>query len=356
MRIVPPDLGAGDRFGQSVSVDGDRIAIGSPFHDTASPDVGAVYIYKWSGTAWVQETTHLVGYTANDRFGSDVAIDNGYLAVEAPLDDDRATDAGAVHMYRWVSPATWLLDGVVTDPIGSAGDELGSSVDIDATGDLIVVAGAPYADKDSFWNCGAISTFDRDEGSWTHHDTLWAPVGARQETAWFGWDVAISDRRILVGAPMKNAGGAALAGEAYTYTMPLVLWQPEQTLTNPNPSEGDQFGISVALDKNTFLVGAFYEDGYVGAVYPYTRWYGSTTAWPKLSATGPSVTHFGTSVALSQGTIVGGAQLASSPDTPRCGGAYHFTSRGTITGTVRDADDGALLPGKEVYALPVGAA
>ncbi|MRR11743.1 hypothetical protein EG835_04595, partial [bacterium] len=289
VRIVHSEVAAGDQFGNAVSVDVtsgvERIVIGSPYHHTANPDAGAVYVYKWSGTAWVLEgADHITAMpqSPDDHFGASVAIDNGYIAVGCPEGDDAGTNEGEVWVYRWSSP-NWLLDGVVTCPTGSTGHALGSSIDIDATGDLIIAAGAFQAGVDGWVNCGAVCTFDHDTGSWTHHDTLYAPPDRRADGAWFGYDVAISDRRIIVGAPGKSSGGADLAGEAYTYTMPMNLWTFEQTLTNPNPSIGDGYDISVAAEGRTFLVGSWYENGYRGVVYPYTRNAGVTTAWPGLS-------------------------------------------------------------------------
>jgi hypothetical protein len=359
MRIVPGDLAAGDRFGQSVAVDGDRIVVGSPYHDNgATVNVGAVYIYTWSGTAWTLENPHLLGANAEDILGVSVAIDsdsggNPYIAAGSPGDDDKGAESGSVKVYGKVPGSIWSLQSTLLDTLGSAGDQLGQSVDIDAS-EMIIVAGAPFIDLDGDLNCGGVRTFGYSTG-WHMDDNIYAPASERGTDDWFGWDVAISHRRLVVGAPMKDVGGVVDVGEAYTYIKPMDMWQYDRTMYNPNPSVGDSYGISVACEDRTVLVGAWYENGYIGTVYPYVLRYGAMTAWPSLTPTGAGVTHFGTSVALSQGTIVGGAQMSSSPDTAQCGAAYVFTSRATISGKVTDADTGVPLAGKEISVAPAGA-
>lgn len=357
VKVQAPGGLAGDEFGTSVDVSNGKVVAGAPYHDGAVADAGAAYVFVKTGSTWgLVGADHIsqVPASANDHFGAAVAIDGDYIAVGCPGDDDKAADAGSVLVYYWTG-SLWLLNSTQTCAIGAAGDRLGGSVDIDyvdAT-TLFVAAGAGGADHNAYLNCGAVTVFQK-ATSWSQ-DTLWAPDAALQEDAGFG-TVAISGRYLVVGAPFRDIGGVLDVGEAYTYRKPLNLWQYEQTLTNPAPVIGDQYGWSVACEDNTVLIGAIWDDGYVGSVYPYTSWYGTTTAWPKITATGTGVAHFGSDVALSQGTILVGGRMSSSPDTSLCGAAYVFTSRGTVTGTVRDAVGGFLLPGKEVYALPVGAA
>ncbi len=51
-RLVPSDLGPYDHFGGSVSIDGDRITVTSPWHDLQR---GASYVFRKDGNSWVQD-------------------------------------------------------------------------------------------------------------------------------------------------------------------------------------------------------------------------------------------------------------------------------------------------------------
>ena len=72
------------------------------------------------------------------------------------------------------------------------------------------------------------------------------PIGGEQGDA-FGWDVALGEQWALVGAP---AAGADRAGAAYLFDMDNA----QQRLEPDRPT--GEFGVAVALDGETALVGA----------------------------------------------------------------------------------------------------
>ena len=121
---------ASDFFGSSVSISGDTLAVGAYREDsnqttitngtTASSDnsnasSGAVYVYKRTGTSWVQEAyIKAANNDADERFGWSVSIDNDTVAVGASREDSNQTtitngtsassdnsssDSGAVYVY-----------------------------------------------------------------------------------------------------------------------------------------------------------------------------------------------------------------------------------------------------------------
>ena len=108
---------AGDGFGLSVVVNGDRIAVGAPGEDgngssetnNALTDSGAAYIFLQSGNTWEQQN-YIKAFNAGieDIFGQSVDFDNDLLFVGAPDEDsdrisgqnDVAESAGAAYIYR----------------------------------------------------------------------------------------------------------------------------------------------------------------------------------------------------------------------------------------------------------------
>lgn len=72
----------------------------------------------------------------------------------------------------------------------------------------------------------------------------------------FGWSVAISGSRVVVGAHFDDTG-AIEAGSAYIYDLssptPTV---PVSTVNNPSPAYYDRFGYSVAIDGTTVAMSA----------------------------------------------------------------------------------------------------
>jgi len=121
---------AGDNFGYSVSISGDTLAVRvrledsnqttitngtSASSDDSNANSGAVYVYKRTGTSWVQEAyIKAANNDAYERFGWSVSIDNDTVAVGASREDSNQTtitngtsassdnsssDSGAVYVY-----------------------------------------------------------------------------------------------------------------------------------------------------------------------------------------------------------------------------------------------------------------
>ena len=86
-----PSLSYSGLFGESISLDGDRLAVGSYNEDSIGDNRnGAVYIFKRTGSAWMLEqkiSSRTAGLTVLkfwDLFGRSVSLDGDRLAVGAP--------------------------------------------------------------------------------------------------------------------------------------------------------------------------------------------------------------------------------------------------------------------------------
>ena len=60
-KLVGNDSVVGDRFGSSVSISGDTIAVGSPLDDDLGQFSGSAYIFVGSGSSWVQHAKLTAG-------------------------------------------------------------------------------------------------------------------------------------------------------------------------------------------------------------------------------------------------------------------------------------------------------
>ena len=178
------------KFGYSVAIDGDYIAVGVPYDNSNqtsitngtnsstnndSKESGAVFIYKRNGTNW-QQAAYIKSNVseAGDWFGKDVDIacwdSNCILAVGAPGYDgwysqgkaNPFNDSGGVFLFKNSGGATWeqifsheniCHAGVHGDSWFDSGanDKLGYSVSIAKTifsGTFFVLAGAPAEASD----------------------------------------------------------------------------------------------------------------------------------------------------------------------------------------------------------------
>jgi hypothetical protein len=197
------------------------------------------------------------------------------------------------------------------------GDNFGYSV---ASSDSIVVVGAPFVNPTGHLQVGAAYIFVRSAGMWTQQAELFAPPGASGITPTigdFGYSVAISGTRVVVGDPTQSA--------AFIFVESLGTWTQRAKLT---ASDGRSlFGQTVAISDSTVVVGGAGDGIVSGSAYIYAL---TGTTWSQqaeLTAPADPVRGF-TSLGISGSTVVLGApREATGP-----GATYIFSgSAGTWT-------------------------
>ena len=316
--ITASDSGESDRFGYScaLSANGTVLAVGAPYWDGASSDQGAVYIYDWSGSAWVQRgpviTASDVGY--QDYFGASCALsdDGTVLAVGAYGWDGASSNQGAVYIYDW-SGSAWAQRGsVITASDAGANDYFGSSCALSDDGSVLAV-GANNWDG-TYGYQGAVYIYDWSGSAWAQRGSV---ITASDAGAYdyFGRSCALSDDGsvLAVGAYSWDGAAGTDQGAVYIYDWSGSSWvQRGSVITASDAGASDSFGTSCALsdDGTVLAVGAVLWDGASnnqGAVYIYD-WLGS--AWVQrgsvitASDAGES-DYFGASCALSDdGTVL----------------------------------------------------
>jgi hypothetical protein len=394
LKASNPD--ADDRFGYSIAISGDTVAVGAPFEnsvatgvngnqgDNTASDSGAVYVFvrntgTWSQQAYIKAST----IDSGDRFGYSVAISGDTVAVGAPGEDSVATgvngnqgDNTASHsgaMYVFVRNAgIWSQQAYIKASTIDSGDEFGYSVAI--SGDTVAV-GAPGEDSvatgvngnqgnNTASHSGAMYVFVRNAGTWSQQAYIKASTIDSGDL--FGWDVSVSGDTIVVGARWEDSGATGVggsqsdntmsgAGAAYVFVRSGGTWSQQAYLKASNTQIDDLFGSSVAVSGDTAVVSANGEDSNTsgvngdqsnnlasdaGAAYVFVRSGGtwSQQAYLKASNT-DALDNFGNDVALSGDTIVVGAFQESSNATgvdgnqgndaaPGSGAAYVFMRSG----------------------------
>ncbi|MFC2014605.1 hypothetical protein ACFLUP_01270 [Chloroflexota bacterium] len=202
----------------------------------------------------------------------------------------------------------------VTASDGATGDGFG--FDVSVFGDTMVV-GARYENNDT----GAAYVYVHGESGWVEQTKLTASDGEPGDG--FGYAVSVSANNIVVGA----YGDDDYFGAAYVFTRYENVWSEQAKLTDADGSPGDFFGISVAINKHTLVVGAHADDegNYntgSACVFRYHR-----DAWvqdAKLVASDADYKdQFGYSVVVDNDTVVVGAN-AEKGDNGITGSVYIY--------------------------------
>ena len=158
---------AGDLSGYSVSLsaDGLTVAIGATENDGSGTDAGHVRVYKLIGGVWTQQGADIDGEAADDNSGWSVSMsaDGLMVAIGAPGNDGNGTYAGHVRVYKLIG-GVWTQQGADIDG-EAAVDTSGYWVSISDDG-LTVAIGAPNND-DSATGAGHVRVYKFIGGVWT---------------------------------------------------------------------------------------------------------------------------------------------------------------------------------------------
>lgn len=358
-----------DLFGWSVAISGNRVIVGAKHESGGSTGVngnesdnsqwaaGSVYVFVQSNGTWSQEAyLKASNASAGDRFGYSVAISGDVIAVGAWNErsasvgvngnqaDDSATRSGAAYVFRYAG-GNWAQEAYLKASNTDAEDLFGVAIGV--SGDLVVVGATRESSASTGVNgiqsdnsasgSGAAYVFRSNAGVWSQEAYIKASNAAFNDI--FGQSVAVSDGRIIVGAPNEDSnatrvGGnqnddsASQAGAAYLFVKTAGVWSQEAYLKASNTRLSNNFGYSVGISGLHVIVGAQDEDsitpgvnsgGYgnglpnSGAAYLFDRSNGSWSFHSHLKASNPELLdRFGQAVAISNGSAVVGASAEDS--------------------------------------------
>lgn len=263
-------------------------------------------MYVKTGTRW-ETATEAARLTASDGEGGDqlgytVAFDGDTIVVGA-LGDDHFR--GSVYVFQ-APPGGWV-DGTETARLtpsdGVAMSYFGNSVDID--GETILV-GAQYGEATR----GAAYVFEASAGGWVdgvETAKLTASDGARMDL--FGIHVALDADTAVVGAFRDGA----LRGSAYVFVAPRTGWATAREtakLTASDGAGGDQFGFSVDIEGDTAVIGAWRDDRQ-GSAYIFMQspegWETGTESAKLTASDGGAYDQLGMCVGIEGDTVILGA-------------------------------------------------
>ncbi len=324
-KLVASDGAAGDYFGYSVALSGDTLLVGAYSAEFgASTDQGAVYVFTCNGGAGcnVQQKLTPSDGEAGDWFGWSVAISQNTALVGV-----RNEDAGRGSAYVFVrSGSGWVFQARLIAPDGMPYDHFGNAVALDGNTALV----GAYLDDLDQPDEGSAYVFIRSGTTWSYQAKLYDYNYAGEDDQ-FGWSVALSGNTALVGVPYFDDSSNVDQGRAYFFTRTGTTWAIQTGGTQSTPGyAGDWFGWSVALSGSKAIIGAIGASTTQGAAYVFTSngvtWTQQARLVPADGATG---IRFGGAVALSGGIALVGAELDDVGSNARQGSAYVFSQAGT---------------------------
>jgi hypothetical protein len=347
---VTPAVGTStQRCGLAMAVQGDVMVCGAPYEDTSATDAGAVHVFRFdpATSTWnLEQELFASDAEASARFGSAVAIDGNVIVVGSPLKDTtKGTDAGQIYVFRYnAGTQVWSQEQKLTSSVGAASDNFGTSVAISGNA---LIAGTPRADTSAGTDSGAAVVFRYQNSivKWVEEAQLVDPSGIASDNA--GASVAIAGSTAIVSSHLADDAAFHYdAGAVQVFTVSGTTWSQVQRIFAPSPQTYANFGAHLRMEGDLLVVAAPTEDESVttydsGAVYIYRLVSGAYVEEARLTATTPTnYLNFGSDVAVSGDTVLVGYQNDIVSGKYYCGSAYLFRN-GKKSGWVLDQQLGA---------------
>lgn len=318
-KLVPTDLsiGGGGDFGNSVAIDGNYAIVGAHGDidiENSLDLAGAAYIFHRDPTTGQWDSgTKVVAHTreASSFFGQNVAISGDYAIVGAYLE----SGGGAAYIFKRTGINSWdsgtritAFDAHGKTTFNSWGDGFGVGVDIEGN---YAIIGA-YLQFGSGSYPGGAYIFHRDPATdtWDRGTKIVAHDAQRED--WFGLSVSIDGEYAIVGAFHEDSSGDN-SGAAYIYHRTETnAWDAGFKILAPDAREKDRFGMRVSINDSFATVSARFDNRVSGDDFPvYVFRHSGTNIWShNLNLVSPNVEteqRFGTSVSISDDLAIVGA-------------------------------------------------
>lgn len=233
--------------------------------DNSSTDSGAAYVFRKMGGTWIQESYLKASNSeADDRFGTSLSISNNRIAISAPGEDSDAigsngdqsnnsqSQSGAIYVFEY-SNGSWnqqaYLKAAVSHP------DLVLGYDVSLSDDLLIAGSYIHA-----------HLFEWSISGWSQSTQLTAvspyiPTNNAVST------VAVHGQRILLGNIWEGdnntgindpSGGSTVivSGGAYLYERIQGTWTLLAHIKSNQPSNFDIYAFGAALSNDIAVLSA----------------------------------------------------------------------------------------------------
>ncbi len=327
--LTASDGVGGELGGGGFAISGSTLVVGAPNQSTATGSLeGAAYVFTEPASGWANatQTAELTASDAGieDEFGTSVAISGQTIAVGGGF--RKSSGTGAVYVFN--EPASGWTNATqsakLTASDGVAGDALGASVVISGQ---TILAGASGRQVGTTPYAGAVYVFDEPASGWASEtQTAELTVPSIDGALNAGLSLAVSGSTLAVGAPSGTE-------QVDVFTAPASGWANATftaELTASDPTGADEFGRSVAISDDTIVAGAnahaMGNNPIAGAVYVYTKpasgWANATQTAELTASDGGG--RLGESVGISGQTIIAGASFHTVGANGNEGALYEF--------------------------------
>jgi hypothetical protein len=327
--LVSPNEQVYGALGSSVSTTKGTTAVGAPYETVGGVNDSGRVYLFSTAKATVTGTLSSPNPVDYGDFGYSVAVSGGTVVVGAPYE----TSGG----MQWAGNAYVFSTGgrllaTLSSPDPQTDGVFGWSVAISGSK---VVVGAPFQSTNGQAGAGAAYVFTTGGRLLQSLESPKARYYGQDSDGEFGLAVALGGSMVAVGAPGESSPGGNESGHACLFK--ATNGALEGTLTSPNAQPAGFFGASVAIGGSDVVIGAPYENSsnVRGAGHAYLFNDRSLSLLASLSSSNPTnFGQFGEAVAISGPTLLVGAPTENASGEAQAGRAYEFTTSGALSSTL----------------------
>ncbi len=256
--LQTPSPRSRERFGYNVALSGDTLAVATLRGNDGTASGGDVFLFRRDGGDWeLQQSIEIPG--SSDRFGQSIALQGDLLAIGSFANDDECShyisDAGRVTLYRR-NGKKWEKETELKADNAGGGDRFGFSVAL--SGNTLAVGAIcedsiAHTDNNYGAEVGAVYVFTNDGGKWRQQAYIKETVPANYNL--FGYRIALDGNLLAISAPLSDLQ-AEDAGIAYLYQGSGKTWKVLSTFRPADLDAFDGFGFDLALTDGNLLIGS----------------------------------------------------------------------------------------------------
>jgi len=249
-----------DRFGCSISIDGNYMIIGAS--GKGGGGKGKACVYKYQSNNWVF-VKDIVGSTSvnNDEFGHKVQVLGNLAYVSAP---NHNTNRGIIYIFNrtnggsdnWGEIQKVVMESAYINTyfgndfsFGSSWGIIGSKRSDTLKGEAYFIY---YNTSTERWGTQGISDYQPNQ-------TVVASDGSANDL--FGYAVSLYGNDVIIGAYKKKGDGTNETGGAYIYKYTGEnFWELHKQINANDMAQDDEYGISVFMHNRYAIVGSWKEE------------------------------------------------------------------------------------------------
>ncbi|MEX2465952.1 MAG: choice-of-anchor B family protein [Gemmatimonadota bacterium] len=255
-KLITDDRSPADSLGSGLAVDDEWAMIGTIGQNGGA---GAVYAFRRNGDDWVQHSKLApTNLQAENRFGSTVALQDGWALVGAPA---RADGQGAVYAFQYDAASdTWQARGNLQAPGLQPQTAMGSDIALQGGNALVTAPGF-------LQGMGIVFSYSRTDGAW-ELDAMLSPF-QMEPGGQFGSSLAFDGESALIGTP----GAASGEGRVYVFRKDAASgeWTEARKVGPSGLTAQDFFAATVDQNEGVAVAASLGQDYGAGAAYVLER-------------------------------------------------------------------------------------